>query len=218
MVTIYVLQLEQNKYYVGKSTNPYFRLEQHFNSNGSSWTQLYKPVKVLQLIHNCDDFDEDKYTLKYMAQYGVPNVRGGSFCETKLSNENMATINKMLLGSQDRCYGCGGEGHFADNCPKLLGNQKSKNNITGVVCGRCQRFGHHEKNCYSKTNKDGVYIKETTLDTNFISTLMYAISHNKFECRYCKKEFKTQKGAIHHENIYCKLRKTTKPDTSCVIC
>lgn len=35
MVFIYVLQLEQGKYYVGKTNNPNFRLTSHFQSNGS---------------------------------------------------------------------------------------------------------------------------------------------------------------------------------------
>ena len=47
MVFIYTLQLEKGKYYVGKTNNPQFRLESHFNSNGSEWTKLYKPLKVL---------------------------------------------------------------------------------------------------------------------------------------------------------------------------
>ena len=38
MVFIYILELENNKYYVGKTTNPNFRLEQHFNNSGSHWT------------------------------------------------------------------------------------------------------------------------------------------------------------------------------------
>ena len=38
MVNIYILQLENNKYYIGKTTQPEIRLESHFNSNGSSWT------------------------------------------------------------------------------------------------------------------------------------------------------------------------------------
>ena len=69
MVFIYILQLESGKYYIGKTTNPSFRLEQHFNSNGSSWTKKYKPTIVIELIPNCDDYDEDKYTIKYMEQY-----------------------------------------------------------------------------------------------------------------------------------------------------
>jgi len=47
MVFIYILQLEKGKYYIGKTNNPQFRLETHFNSNGSEWTKIYKPLKVL---------------------------------------------------------------------------------------------------------------------------------------------------------------------------
>ena len=35
-VSIYVLKLEQNKYYIGKTQNPNFRLDQHFNGEGNS--------------------------------------------------------------------------------------------------------------------------------------------------------------------------------------
>jgi hypothetical protein len=59
MVYIYILQLEQGKYYIGKTTNPQFRIESHFNFNGS-----------ITLIPNCDDYDEDKYTRIYMDKYG----------------------------------------------------------------------------------------------------------------------------------------------------
>ena len=66
MVYIYILQLEEGKYYVGKTNNPQFRLEEHFNSNGSAWTKLYKPITLLELKPNCDDYDEDKITRQYM--------------------------------------------------------------------------------------------------------------------------------------------------------
>lgn len=41
MVFIYVLELQEGKYYIGKTDNPKFRLENHFNCNdyGSAWTQ-----------------------------------------------------------------------------------------------------------------------------------------------------------------------------------
>ena len=63
MVFIYILELENNKYYVGKTTNTAFRLEQHFNNSGSQWTKKYKPIKILELKSNCDDYDEEKYTI-----------------------------------------------------------------------------------------------------------------------------------------------------------
>ena len=84
MVYIYVLQLEKGKYYVGKTKNPYFRFENHFYSSGSEWVILYKPIRILELIADCDDYDEDKYTLIYMDKYGIDNVRGGSFTTIEL--------------------------------------------------------------------------------------------------------------------------------------
>ena len=39
MVYIYILKLRNNKYYIGKTQNPTFRLEDHFENNGSSWTK-----------------------------------------------------------------------------------------------------------------------------------------------------------------------------------
>ena len=50
MVYIYVLKLIQGKYYVGKTSNPRFRLDNHFNKNGSEWTRIYKPINIHQII------------------------------------------------------------------------------------------------------------------------------------------------------------------------
>ena len=117
MVYIYILQLYNNKYYIGKTNNPKFRIKNHFNSNGTAWTLKYKPIKVIKLIPNCDSFDEDKYTLKYMEKYGINNVRGGSFCQLKLSYDNKKIINKMIKSTTDKCYKCNEKGHFASECP-----------------------------------------------------------------------------------------------------
>lgn len=119
MVFIYALQLEQNKYYIGKTDNPEFRIESHFNCNGSVWTTKYKPQRIVEIIPNCDDYDEDKYTRKYMDKYGINNVRGGSFCEEHLSEQTMQVLLKMTNTSLYRCFKCGLTGHLQDNCTTI---------------------------------------------------------------------------------------------------
>ena len=128
MVFLYILQLEQGKYYVGKTIHPEFRIDQHFLSTGSAWTKKYKPISVLKIIPNCDDYDEDKQTIQCMEKYGLENVRGGSFCEIILSDTNKHTLRQMINGATDKCYTCGRNGHFAQDCPNEYKQNKTKQN------------------------------------------------------------------------------------------
>ena len=81
---IYILELESNKYYVGKTAPPDFQLNIHYTMGECLWTKKYNPLKLINLISNCDNFDEDKETIQYMNKYGINNVRGGSFCQHQL--------------------------------------------------------------------------------------------------------------------------------------
>lgn len=155
---IYVLALNNNKYYIGKTSNPNFRIEQHFNFNGSNWTKKYKQIKILEIIPNCDNFDEDKYTLKYMKNFGIDNVRGGSFCEITLDESNIYTIQKMITGSSNKCYICNEIGHFANECnnKNMIGRKvKYSDNFNyplkkfrrNIFCYKCNQEGHYRSEC-----------------------------------------------------------------------
>lgn len=168
---IYILELVNGKYYVGKTINPDRRIEEHLNLNGSEWTKIYKPVRIIDIIEIIDEFDEDKHTLATMRKHGIDNVRGGSFSQCILSDSMRNTIITMLRTDSDLCYICGGPGHFAKQCnhSRIIAISDDKGDKL-CKCVSSWVSKHKVKNC--KLNK---IIKTTG---KIITAVVYAITED----------------------------------------
>lgn len=168
-MNIYVLECENNKYYIGKTNNIDSRLKLHNSGMGSEWTKKYKPLNINKQ-YDGTKHSEDEITQKYMEIYGVENVRGGAFCKIELPDYQLKTLNDIFNSKNDTCYNCGLKGHFISDCPK-----KS--------CGRCGRNSHNITNCFAKTHLNGYSLITQNSDNklNYKESYSYA-SRTCFRC------------------------------------
>jgi hypothetical protein len=114
---VYILKLEDDCWYIGKTKDVDKRVQSHMKGAGSVWTRLHKPVTVHTIFHDVSPFDEDKYTKIYMAKYGMDKVRGGAYVLPELTPDVKALLQRELWGAQDKCFVCGGN-HFVYKCNK----------------------------------------------------------------------------------------------------
>ena len=183
---IYTLKLENNKYYVGKTTDIQKRYLAHLAGLGSRWTKIYKPIGIISQEEEKTLYDEDNKVKEIMCMHGIENVRGGSYCRFQLSDDEIRFIKKELNSIKDECFNCGEKGHYIGSCPNIPSisltspplssvlanftdilpleiNCESKNNVDSLFCNRCFYTNHTEENCYAFIDKTGKKIPRKRL-------------------------------------------------------
>ena len=82
---VYILQLEGGNYYVGLATQRGYpwRTQAHFNRDGSAWTRLRKPLRVLETKPGGKDIEREE-TLRTMGLHGWEKVRGAAWTACNL--------------------------------------------------------------------------------------------------------------------------------------
>lgn len=117
MVYIYALELQNGKYYIGRTSDLERRLDEHQHSNYScAWVKEYPMVRVIEAYSNCDAFDEDKLVKVYMYRYGIRNVRGGAYTQVQLHEYQYRALKNELYSASGQCFRCGQAGHYLSNC------------------------------------------------------------------------------------------------------
>lgn len=155
----YILHLEGDYWYVGTTNNLENRLLAHQSGKGSAWTKEHPMLTMVESGPLTSPLLEDFKTKELMQKYGIAKVRGGSYCQVKLSTEQWQTLNREFRAADQRCLNCGGVGHFVANCPKQSAKQSKptypKKPRKPRVCSRCGRNSHDIRTCYANTHFDG---------------------------------------------------------------
>ena len=115
--TVYVLELEGGKYYVGHTKETDLkRIMEHGNGrNSAMWTKLNKPVRIVKHSPG-STMDEDRMTIHAMEVYGWNNVRGGKWCLTEMKNPPRELLQNGLLKDTEGCERCNRTGHTDAMC------------------------------------------------------------------------------------------------------
>jgi predicted GIY-YIG superfamily endonuclease len=100
---IFVLKLENEKYFIGKSVDFDKSLIKHENGTASKWTKIHKPIKVIETIEldneNSIEIQDkiDNIVRKYFMAFGFKNVRGGrySIIDTETHLKKVFKDNKL---------------------------------------------------------------------------------------------------------------------------
>ena len=203
MVYIYVLRLQQGKYYVGKTDNPDMRLDTHFQEGGSVFTKKYKPIEILEIKEDCTAYDEQHVTQEYMEKYGIENVRGGPWTTMLLSDGEETLIQKMIDSKNDTCYHCGEAGHFIQGCPQRSQTSSIPSGLDDMTTKSIPWLRAHIKSA-GLSSDDCIEKSELLIRARKASDFLCRKVDTIFMCKFCGKEFESQKGCRFHENIHCK--------------
>ena len=149
--TGYVLKLESGKYYIGTTSDLSARFAEHCSGIGSRWTEKYPPVELVKTFPMKNGTEEDRITLEYMKKYGIDAVRGGSYTNVDLTDDQMVVLVDRITPVRGNCHNCGLKGHHAADCDSHTEMRRVEKRTAEDRCFRCGRVGHFASSCYARS-------------------------------------------------------------------
>ena len=96
---VYVLELHNEKYYVGHAVDVYRRIRNHKSDGCSIWTKEHGIKAILQVTDGNHE-DENSITIEMMYKYGWENVRGGKWCKLLINEPNELKVYREKVESK----------------------------------------------------------------------------------------------------------------------
>jgi hypothetical protein len=124
---LYILELENNFWYVGRSRNCEKRFEEHQKGVGAKWTKLHKPIRIFCSLLELDLNHETRLTIQLMIIYGADKVRGGIYNRLIYTAETLNKLNNSKIIDFDEysqlnesdtgnCFICSRTDHTTHSC------------------------------------------------------------------------------------------------------
>lgn len=139
MVNIYILQLEDGKYYVGKTNHTMQRFNQHNDGKGAKWTKKYPMIDLYDFHRDMKDADENRITMQMIRKFGAANVRGGSWTKVNMTRAEIRSLDAKAK-----------KGRYRRAMPKRR------------QCNRCGRSSHTDRSCYARYHANGKSLSRKT--------------------------------------------------------
>lgn len=71
---------------------------------------------LVEIKLDVEFFEKDETVIKYMAKYGIENVRGSAYCLEFFTQVEIIETRKRIASIYDFCFRCNSVGHFAHDC------------------------------------------------------------------------------------------------------
>lgn len=106
-IYIYVLRLEDGKYYVGQSNDLARRFNDHLSATrGAEWTRIHHPIEIMRRYRTGFNDPimamkvENDHTFQCIKEFGWQNVRGGDYTNPDDTYHALGLIKDSGLGNE----------------------------------------------------------------------------------------------------------------------